>query len=190
MLIVFHFRSGQISRRLRFSGFIDNQLIKTIRLSALRPGLLVIISVTSWVEPRIKSMKNSHDPMENWNRYLPACSAMPQPTAPPRGQVESPATLSRKKEPPVETGKEDGHDVELNTKLSVSPGVEHRLSYTRACSLVTLVNICTLYQQMAIWNKQIIKRLSSKYPTCVRICSLQRLKGLQTWKVASLNAGV
>jgi len=128
--------------------------------------------------------------MGNRNRYLPACSAMPQPTAPPRGQVESPATLSRNTEPPVETGKEDGRVVELNTKLSVSPGVEHRLSYTTTCSLVTLVSNCTMYQQMAIWNKQILKRLSCKYPTYVRICSLQRLEGLLTWKVASLNAGV
>ena len=95
-------------------------------------------------------MKNSHDPIGNRTRYLPARSAMPQPTAPPRGQVESLVPLSRKKEPPLEAGKEDGHDVDLNTKLSVSPGVENRLSYTTACSLVTLVNTCTMYQQMAI----------------------------------------
>ena len=42
---VFHFRSGQISRRLRLPGFIDNRLINAVKLSALWAGLLVLISV-------------------------------------------------------------------------------------------------------------------------------------------------
>ena len=93
-------------------------------------------------------MKIPHDPMGNRTRYLPTCSTVPQPTASLCGQVKSPATSSRKKEPSLETGY--GHDVELNRKLSVPPGVEHRLSYTTACRLVTLVNICTMYQQVVI----------------------------------------
>jgi hypothetical protein len=149
---VYHFRSWQISGRMRLPGFIDNRLIKAVRLSALWVGLLVLISVTGCVELRNKSMKIPHDPIVNRTRYLPTCSTVPQPTAPPRGQVKSPAALSRKKEPSLETEKEVGHDVELNRKLSVSLGVEHRLSYTTACSLVTLVNICTMYQQMVIWK--------------------------------------
>jgi hypothetical protein len=67
----------------------------------------------------IKSMKIPHDPIGNRTRYLPTCGTVPQPTVPPCGQVESPATLSQKKEPSLETGKGDGHDVELNRKLSL-----------------------------------------------------------------------
>jgi len=33
---------------------------------------------------RVMSMKNSNDTTGNWIRYLPVCSAVPQPTAPPR----------------------------------------------------------------------------------------------------------
>jgi len=33
---------------------------------------------------RMMSMKNSIDPVGNWTRDLPACSAVPQPTAQPR----------------------------------------------------------------------------------------------------------
>ena len=33
---------------------------------------------------RIMSMKNSNDTIGNWTRDSPACSAVPQPTAPPR----------------------------------------------------------------------------------------------------------
>jgi hypothetical protein len=101
---VFHFGSGQIFRSLRLPGFIDNRLIKAVSLLALWAGLLVLISVAGWIEPRIKSMKIPHDSIGNRTRYLPTCSTVPQPTTPPRGQVESPATLSRKNEPSLETG--------------------------------------------------------------------------------------
>jgi hypothetical protein len=33
---------------------------------------------------RIKSLKNSSDSIGNWTHDLPVCSAVPQPTAPPR----------------------------------------------------------------------------------------------------------
>jgi hypothetical protein len=38
----------------------------------------------SFMDLRIMSMKNSIDTIGNWTRDLPACSAVPQPTAPPR----------------------------------------------------------------------------------------------------------
>ena len=69
-----------------------------VRLSALCTGLLypqetflVLISVRGWVNTRghsaaerIMSMKNSNDTIGNRTRNLLTCSAVPQPTAPPR----------------------------------------------------------------------------------------------------------
>ena len=58
-----------------------------VRLSAF----LVLISVKSLSRPqghkatgRIKSLKNSSDFIGNRTRDVPGCSAVPQPTAPPR----------------------------------------------------------------------------------------------------------
>jgi hypothetical protein len=78
--------------------FIDNRHMKVVRSSALRTGrlypqerFLVLISVKRLSRPqghnttgRIKPLKNSSDSIGNRTRNLPACSAVPQPTAPPR----------------------------------------------------------------------------------------------------------
>ena len=45
-----------------------------------RPPLapLVLVSVSSWIDPR------EDDTVEDQNRYIPDCSAVPQPSVPPR----------------------------------------------------------------------------------------------------------
>jgi hypothetical protein len=76
--------------------FQDNRHIKVVRLWALRTGRLYLHSRYPWYHfcyrlsrphgqsaaGRIMSMKNSNDTIENRTGHLPACSAVPQPTAP------------------------------------------------------------------------------------------------------------
>ena len=95
-----HYRPGQTLRVQEFEAprFQDNRHMKEIRLSALRTRRLYLpgnIAGTYFCQRlsrhqghsaagRITSMKNSSDTIGNRNRDLPACSAVPQPTAPPR----------------------------------------------------------------------------------------------------------
>jgi hypothetical protein len=46
-----------------------------------------VVGFSALLTDRLMSMKNSNDPIRNQTRDLPACSAVPQPTTPPRCQT-------------------------------------------------------------------------------------------------------
>ena len=69
--------------------FQDNRHMKVVSLSALRTGRLYptgnVPGTHFCYTLRIMSMKNSSDTTGNRTSELPICSAVPQPTAKPRG---------------------------------------------------------------------------------------------------------
>ena len=81
--------------------FQDNRHMKVVRLSAIRTGRLypqaifmILISLRGWVDPRaivrpeeLWQWRITVTPLGNRTLDLPACSAVPQPTAPPRAPV-------------------------------------------------------------------------------------------------------
>jgi hypothetical protein len=73
------------SRRLRLSEFLDSRRVKVVRMSAPRTGRLYPQEILkeSTPEPWC-GRKNLNGPGGNRTRELPACPALPQPTAPPR----------------------------------------------------------------------------------------------------------
>jgi hypothetical protein len=87
----------QGSRRLKLPEFLDRRHREVKRLLALHTGRLypreILLAISCYrlsrtqggsAAGRIISMKNSSDTNRNRTRYLPACIAVPQPTAPPR----------------------------------------------------------------------------------------------------------
>jgi hypothetical protein len=90
-----HYRPGQAlgvpggwgSRISRQSALEGGKFVSPTHRPPLPPGK---IPVRGWVDPRATmrpeglSLKNSSDTIGNRTSNLPACSVVPQPTAPPR----------------------------------------------------------------------------------------------------------
>ena len=83
----------EASKSLRLSRFQDIRHMKVVRLSALRTGRLYSPENTpgthffrGWVDPRA-IVRPESDTIGNRTRDLPACSAVPQPTAPSRALI-------------------------------------------------------------------------------------------------------
>ena len=92
------YRAGQTPRMTEVPRFQDSRHMKVVRLPALGTGLLyppgnIPDTHFCWkhcrpqvhsAAGRIMPIKNSNDIVWNRTRDLPACSAVPQATAPPR----------------------------------------------------------------------------------------------------------
>jgi hypothetical protein len=86
---VSHYRPGQAVRRLRLPEYLDSRHMKVVRLSTLPAAFtlqyicLVLISVRGWFYLRVIVQPGG---LCQWKIpvNLPACSAVPQPIAPPR----------------------------------------------------------------------------------------------------------
>jgi len=99
-----HYRPGQALRfqELEAPRIHDHRHMKVVSLLALHTGrlypqeiFLILISVRGCVNPRaivrpegLWQWKNFNDTTGNWTRDLPATSAVPQPTAPPRASIQ------------------------------------------------------------------------------------------------------
>ena len=93
-----HLRNGDQFRPIGFQEFQaprfpDNRHM-VVRLLALRTGRLYAQGHDA--AGRITSMKYSNDTVGNRTRDLPACSAVPQPAAPPRARRQCFGTLPTK----------------------------------------------------------------------------------------------
>ena len=81
----------QSSRRFRFSGFQENRHMKVVRLSAQRTGRLYpvgIIPGTNFCQRLSQPHGHSAAGRIVSTRDLPACIAVPQPTAQPRTPLD------------------------------------------------------------------------------------------------------
>jgi hypothetical protein len=87
---LFHYRPGQEVKDTRISRKSVHEGGKVPAESPLPPVRSPLYSFLLQAESsgRMKSMKNCEDPNRNRTHDLPSCSAVPQPTSPPRAPSE------------------------------------------------------------------------------------------------------
>ena len=158
--------------------------MKVVRLSNLRTGrlypqeiLLVLISVRGSVDPqgysaarRIMSMKNSNDTIGNRTRDLPTCSAVPQPTAPPRAVKRDRCVVSKRREP-------------ITQQRGIIPLKNGNLSYTTAKKTEKLAtwfivkdSVRTTQSALSVLYVKIDKLMP--YAEITDVCSEKHIKGV------------